>query len=61
MKLRPENYSFSHFMLTHTSQMEFPILIFWTSSQPDPTPPWLCGFWSGSALFVNAPQNGGKA
>ena len=42
MKLRPENYSFTHFMLTHTCtcRMEFPILIFWMSSLPDPTPPW---------------------
>ena len=32
MKLRAENYSFSHFMLTHTFRIEFPILIFWTSS-----------------------------
>ena len=31
------------------------------SGEPDPTPPWLCGVWSGSALFANIPQNGDKA
>ena len=30
------------------------------SGEPDPTPPWLCGVLSGSALFANVPQNGGK-